>query len=111
MTEDELKGVLSTNIKRYRKGKFTQEALAERLGVSAQNINDIEGKRRFPRTDTLVRIADALEVEVYQLFVPSGTEPVLIEESDENERIRSAIRKEVVEDVRRALDRTLDRMM
>lgn len=110
MTEQELQETLSQNIKFYRKGKFTQETLAEKIGVSSQNINNIEGKRRFPRTDTLVKIADALGVEVYQLFVPQNVTPITIEENDENERIRSAIQKEVIEDVRLTLNKALDRM-
>lgn len=110
MTEQELQETLSQNIKLYRKGKFTQETLAEKIGVSSQNINNIEGKRRFPRTDTLVKIADALGVEVYQLFVPQNTTPIVIEENDENERIRSEIQKEVVESVRLTLNKALDRM-
>ena len=110
MTEQELQETLSQNIKLYRKGKFTQETLAEKIGVSSQNINNIEGKRRFPRTDTLVKIADALGVEVYQLFVPQNTTPIIIEENDENERIRSEIQKEVVESVRLTLNKALDRM-
>ena len=110
MTEQELQETLSQNIKLYRKGKFTQETLAEKIGVSSQNINNIEGKRRFPRTDTLVKIADALGVEVYQLFVPQNTTPIIIEENDENERIRSEIQREVVESVRLTLNKALDRM-
>ena len=110
MTEQELQETLSQNIKLYRKGKFTQETLAEKIGVSSQNINNIEGRRRFPRTDTLVKIADALGVEVYQLFVPQNTTPIVIEENDENERIRSEIQKEVVESVRLTLNKALDRM-
>ena len=110
MTEQELQETLSQNIKLYRKGKFTQETLAEKIGVSSQNINNIEGRRRFPRTDTLVKIADALGVEVYQLFVPQNTTPVVIEENDENERIRSEIQKKVVESVRLTLNKALDRM-
>ena len=70
MTENELLETLSQNIKFYRKDKFTQETLAEKVGVSAHNINNIEGKRRFPRTENLIKIADALGVEVYQLFIP-----------------------------------------
>ena len=110
MTEQELQETLAQNIKLYRKGKFTQETLAEKIGVSSQNINNIEGRRRFPRTDTLVKIADALGVEVYQLFVPQNTTPIVIEENDENERIRSEIQKEVVESVRLTLNKALDRM-
>lgn len=89
---------------------FTQETLAEQIGVSSQNINDIEGKRRFPRPDTLVKIADALGVEVYQLFIPQDTEPVSIKKTPDNEKIRAAIQKEVVEKSRRAINRLLDKL-
>ena len=111
MTENELKSVFSDNLKKYRKGMFTQETLAEQIGVSSQNINDIEGKRRFPRPDTLVKIAAALGVEVYQLFVPHDTKPIVIEETPKNERIRAQITEEVVDDVRRAMTKALDKIL
>lgn len=110
MTEDELKNVLSLNIKKYRKNKFTQETLAEKIGVSSQNINDIEGKRRFPRSDTLVKIADALDVQVYELFVPQDKTPIIIEETSENEKIRNEIKSQVLENVRSALNKAIDKM-
>lgn len=110
MTESELLETLSQNIKFYRKGKFTQETLAEEIGVSAQNINNVEGKRRFPRTENLIKIADALGIEVYQLFIPQNKSPVVIEETPENERIRAQITEEVVNDVRRILNKTLDKI-
>lgn len=110
MTEDDLKNVLSLNIKKYRKNKFTQETLAEKIGVSSQNINDIEGKRRFPRSDTLVKIADALDVQVYELFVPQDNTPIVIEETPQNERIRDEIKSQVLEDVRSVLNKTIDKM-
>lgn len=110
MTENELHETLSQNIKKYRKGKFTQEQLAEIIEVSSQNINDIEGKRRFPRPETLVKIASALNIEVYQLFIPQDRTPIIIEETDENERIRRQITEEVVAGVRKMLNNTLDKM-
>ena len=110
MTENELKVVFSDNIKKYRSGKFTQETLAEKIGVSAQNINDIEGKRRFPRTDTLVKIANALNVEVYQLFVPQDKTPVVIEETPENEKIRAQMTDEIVEEIRHGVNKMLDKI-
>ncbi|MBQ8678511.1 MAG: helix-turn-helix transcriptional regulator [Treponema sp.] len=110
MTESELLETLSQNIKFYRKGKFTQETHAEEIGVSAQNINNVEGKRRFPRTENLIKIADALGVEVYQLFIPQNKSPIIIEETPENERIRTQITEEVVNDVRRILNKTLDKI-
>lgn len=110
MTENELHETLSQNIKKYRKGKFTQEQLAEIIEVSSQNINEIEGKRRFPRPETLVKIASALNIEVYQLFIPQDRTPIIIEETDENERIRRQITEEVVAGVRKMLNNTLDKM-
>lgn len=110
MTEQELLETLSQNIKFYRKGKFTQETLAEKIGVSTQNINNVEGKRRFPRTENLIKIADALEVEVYQLFIPKNKTPIIIEDTPENERIRNQITDEVVDDVRNILNKALDKM-
>lgn len=110
MTEEELKSVFSENIKKYRSGRFTQETLAEKIGVSAQNINDIEGKRRFPRTDTLAKIAAALNVEVYQLFVPQDKTPVIIEETPENEKIRVQLTNDIVEKIRQNVNKSLDKI-
>lgn len=110
MTEEELKSVFSENIKKYRNGRFTQESLAERIGVSSQNINDIEGKRRFPRTDTLVKIAEALNVEVYQLFIPQDKTPIKIENTPENEKMRIQMTTEIVEEIRNGVNKMLDKI-
>lgn len=110
MTEIELKTVLAENIKRYRKGKYTQETLAEAAGVSSQNINDIEGKRRWPREGTLIKIAEVLNVEVYQLFIPENQTPVIIEETPENEKIRKEINKQLVESLRKSINLALNKL-
>ena len=109
MTEQELHETLSQNIKKYRKGKYTQEQLAEKIGVSAQNINDIEGKRRWPRESTLIKIADALEIEVYQLFIPNDLSNIQIETTDENEKIRTTIQQQLVSDFRKSMNNMLDK--
>lgn len=109
MKEIELQEILASNIKLYRKGKFTQETLAEKIGVSPQSINSVEGKRRFPRLDILVKIANALNVEVYQLFIPENQNPVTIEQTPENELVRTVIQSEVIEDIRRILNKALDK--
>ncbi len=109
MTEQELHETLSQNIKKYRKGKYTQEQLAEKIGVSAQNINDIEGKRRWPRESTLIKIADALEIEVYQLFIPNDLSNIQIETTDENEKIRATLQQRLVSDFRKSMNNMLDK--
>ena len=109
MTEQQLHETLSQNIKKYRKGKYTQEQLAEKIGVSSQNINDIEGKRRWPRESTLIKIADALEIEVYQLFIPNDLSNIQIENTDENEKIRATIQQRLVSDFRKSMNNMLDK--
>lgn len=109
MTEQQLHETLSQNIKKYRKGKYTQEQLAEKIGVSAQNINDIEGKRRWPRESTLIKIADALEIEVYQLFIPNDLSNIQIETTDENEKIRTTIQQQLVSDFRKSMNNMLEK--
>ena len=110
MTEEELKAILSANIKKYRKGIFTQETLAEKIGVSSQNINDVEGKRRFPRIDSLVKIADALNVEVYQLFIPEQKEQIVFEETPEIDLIRRQLNSELICNFRKSMNRFLDKI-
>lgn len=109
MTEQQLHETLSQNIKKYRKGKYTQEQLAEKIGVSSQNINDIEGKRRWPRESTLIKIADALEIEVYQLFIPNDLSNIQIENTDENEKLRTTIQQRLVSDFRKSMNNMLDK--
>lgn len=109
MTEQQLHETLSQNIKKYRKGKYTQEQLAEKIGVSSQNINDIEGKRRWPRESTLIKIADALEIEVYQLFIPNDLSNIQIDATDENEKIRAKIQQQVVSEFRKSMNNMLDK--
>ncbi len=110
MTEYDLKDLLAKNIKKYRKGIFTQETLAEKIGVSCQNINDIEGKRRFPRAESLVKIADALNVEVYQLFAPENAPIAAPEETLEVRRICDEVKRRIISDCRKSLNKVLDKI-
>jgi transcriptional regulator with XRE-family HTH domain len=73
MTEEtgKLRKILSANIKKYRaEQSISQEKLAEAVGLSDQTINDIEGCRSWVSDKTLVKIAIALRVEVFQLVYP-----------------------------------------
>lgn len=70
MTQTELRGILSANIKVYRKRfSFTQEKLAEETGLSAQTINDIEGCRTWVSDKSLIKIAEALCVTPADLLI------------------------------------------
>ena len=56
-------------IAKARKGaKLTQKELGEKLGVSAQSVAQWENNLRNPKIETLVKIADALNLPLFDLF-------------------------------------------
>ncbi|MCL2443930.1 MAG: helix-turn-helix domain-containing protein [Treponema sp.] len=73
MNEQELRGILSSNIKRCRlRDNISQIALAEKLEISTNFLSDIERCKAWVSPDTLVRLADALNVEPYELIKPDA---------------------------------------
>ncbi|MDR0526193.1 MAG: helix-turn-helix transcriptional regulator [Spirochaetaceae bacterium] len=77
-----IRKVLAGNIRKYRKNfGYSQEKLAEKAGLSAQTLNDIEGCRRWVSARTITKLAKALHIAEYQLLVPEN-----IEESEKNHK-------------------------
>ncbi|GMO42227.1 MAG: hypothetical protein Pg6C_03630 [Treponemataceae bacterium] len=73
MDSEQLRRTFSLNLKKYRAvAGLSQERLAEAAGISDQTVNDIEGCRKWVSDKTIVRLARALGVEVYQLLLPSS---------------------------------------
>ena len=71
MVENELRAILSTNLKRYRNyRKFTQEEMAEKLKISIPFLSDVENGRKWVSPATLVKLADVLGIEPHELFKP-----------------------------------------
>ena len=71
MTEQELRGILSRNIKRYRQSRdLSQAGLAEKLDISVNFLCNIENGNRWISPQTLVKFAAALNIEPYELFKP-----------------------------------------
>lgn len=69
MDEQELRGILSSNIKRCRtQNNMSQMALAEKLDISTNFLSDIERCKAWVSPLTLVKIASTLNIEPYQLF-------------------------------------------
>lgn len=60
-----LSKVTSQRIRELRvSAGLSQQALADAVGVSVVTINRIENRAQFPEWDTIVSIADALNVPV-----------------------------------------------
>jgi len=69
MEEQELLGILSSNIRRCRKrDNLSQIELAEKLDISANFLSDIERCKNWVSSDTLVKLATVLNVEPYELL-------------------------------------------
>ena len=61
---------LASNIKHYRlKAGYTQEQLAEKVGIGSKHLSRIETARVGVSLDMLVNIADALGVDAYKLLM------------------------------------------
>ena len=62
--------VFGANVKRYRQALgISQEAFAEKCGLHRTYISAIECYRRSISLENIQRIADALGVETYKLFL------------------------------------------
>ena len=62
--------VFGTNVRKYRiKRKVSQEKFAELCGLHRTYISDIECFRRSISLDNIQKIADALDIETYKLFI------------------------------------------
>jgi len=95
-SQAQVKELLALNIKALRKRcNFSQEKLAEVTSLSSQSISDIEGCRTWVGDKTLENLAKALNVDIYQLFIP-------INENESNDILYNRLiklRKEMKEDI------------
>ena len=62
--------IFGTNLKKYRKEQgLSQEKLADMCGLHRTYISAIERYRRSISLENVQRIADALDVDTYKLFI------------------------------------------
>jgi transcriptional regulator with XRE-family HTH domain len=94
--------IFANNLREYRRKRgLTQEKLAEMVDVSTHHIGMIELTRNFPTFDLIERIAAALDIEIYELFVaPNSTR-------EELDRLRRSIVSEIKQTVAEAVKEAL----
>jgi len=74
MTEEQLRDIVRTNIKRYRSyRKWTQAEFAEKLDISINFLSDIENGKRWISPASMVKFASVLNIEPFELFKPADT--------------------------------------
>jgi len=63
-------GIITNSIRRLRfeQGEMTQQALAEKVGVTRQTVNAIEANKYSPSLETAFRIASVLGVPLETVF-------------------------------------------
>ena len=90
MEEQELRGILSNNIKRCRlKNDLSQLALAEKMDISTNFLSDIERCKAWVSPSTLVKLASVLNIEPHELlkadaFFSDTEKSILQQYADEN---------------------------
>ena len=66
----DIKDVFSKNMKKYRENLgLSQEKFAEKAKLHRTYISGVENKRRSISLTNIQKIADALEIETYKLFI------------------------------------------
>jgi transcriptional regulator with XRE-family HTH domain len=110
MEDQELRGILSVNIKLYRsRREWSQVKLAEKLDISTNFLADIETGKSWVSSITLVKLANVLNIEVYELFKPVSTSNETPNEKTANES--KEIMTRLVRDMSIALNKSVNQAM
>jgi transcriptional regulator with XRE-family HTH domain len=76
MTERDLRAILSQNIKNFRHHrKLSQADFAEKIDISIPFLSDIENGKKWISPVTLAKMADALNIDAYELLKPDKIIP------------------------------------
>ena len=105
-----IREILALNLKEYRrKSGLTQEKLAEKAGISANYLSMVEISRQFPTPEMLDRLAQALDINTFQLFDPCSTPngALLHLERAIVENIETVVRRVIKQDVVSEIKQTL----
>lgn len=71
-----IKLLLGKKIKELRKAhKYTQEQLAEKIGIGTPNISYFETGKFAPSIETLQKLAQVFGVEIYELYMFQPLKP------------------------------------
>jgi transcriptional regulator with XRE-family HTH domain len=97
-----LREILAHNLKKKRKKcGLSQAKLAEMVNVSTHHIATIETARNYPTLDLVERMANALDIEIYELFINP------LSPHEEMERLYQTTAKNIEQIVTNAIEKTL----
>jgi len=97
MLTQEIKDILANNLKYFRvQRQFSQAQLAEKANISVTFLSNIERGKMFPKVETLSRLTESLDVEVYELFQPDLV-------SEDNKKMMNRLSEDITKNVNSAL--------
>lgn len=69
MSNENVKKILADNMRLMRaKKRFSQEAIAEKADIGQNQVSELENERANPSLETLIKLANAFEVDFCELF-------------------------------------------
>jgi len=97
-----IREILAKNLREHRrKCGLSQEKLAEKVGISTQYLAMIEIARKFPASEVLERLAKAMYINVYELF--------LIDHSPREEL--ELIRQEIINEIKQTFSAVVEKAL
>ena len=98
----QIREIFAKNLKeKRRKCGLSQEKLAEKAEVSTHYIAILEIARSFPASEVLERIAAALDIEIYELFLVPQSH---IEELEK-------LRRTIIDEVKQTIDDSIQKAL
>ena len=97
--DDPVRRAVARNIRTYRLALgWSQEKLAEQSRLATSMIGSIETHAKFPSTRSLIRLSEALNVEVHELFKPPrGEHRNSLKKLYDIAALRESLKNEVIE--------------
>jgi transcriptional regulator with XRE-family HTH domain len=97
-----LREIFAYNLKKKRQNcGLSQAKLAEMVNVSTHHIATIETTRNYPTLDLVERMAHALDIEIYELFIDP------LSPHEEMERLYQTVAKNIEQVVSEAVEKAL----
>ena len=104
-----LQQIFITNLKKIRKERgLSQMALSEKCDTTSNYIGQIEMGRRIPSFEKIDKIAAALEISSYELFIYEAAEENEVKELKSKEylqKIPQHIKKEIISHLLTAINK------
>jgi transcriptional regulator with XRE-family HTH domain len=110
-----LQQIFIINLKKFRKKRgLSQMTLADLCETSGNYIGEIEMGRRIPSFEKIEKIASALQIKAYQLFLQETSDAEKYEEKEQKtkdflENLPYNIKKEIISNLLFSINNSIDK--